>query len=70
MTAFLVSDFFGFCRSKAVEDHGIVNFIKLWANLHRFEGLGRGSLRDYGFAWGCMKPFLFLKFLGLVDQRL
>ena len=43
VTAFLVSNFFGFCRSKAVEDHGIVSFLKLWANLHRFEGLGRGS---------------------------
>ena len=34
---------FGFCRSKAVEDHGIVSFPKSWADLHRFEGLGRGS---------------------------
>ena len=43
VTAFLVSNFFGFCRSKAVEDHGIVSFLKLWADLHRFEGLGHGS---------------------------
>ena len=34
---------FGFCRSKAVEDLGIVSFPKSWADLHRFEGLGRGS---------------------------
>ena len=35
--------FFGFCQSKAVEDHGIVSFPKSWADLQRFEGLGRGS---------------------------
>ena len=43
VTAFLVSNFFGFCRSKAVEEHGIVSFLKLWADLHRFEGLGHRS---------------------------
>ena len=43
MAASLVSNFFGLCRSKAVEDHGMVNFLKSWADLHRFEGLGRGS---------------------------
>ena len=42
VTTFLVSNFFGFCRPKAVEDYGIVSFLKLWADLHRFEGLGRG----------------------------
>ena len=36
-------EFFGFCQSKAVEDHGIVSFPKSWVDLHRFEGLGRGS---------------------------
>ena len=39
----MVSNFFGLCRSKAVEDHGIVSFLKSWANLHRFKGLDRGS---------------------------
>ena len=43
MVASLVSNFFGLCRSKAVEDHGIVSFPKSWADLHRFESLGRGS---------------------------
>ena len=42
MAASLISNFFGLCRSKAVEDHGIVSFPKSWANLHIFEGLGRG----------------------------
>ena len=36
-------EIFGSCRSKAVEDHGIVNFPKPWADLHRFKGLGRRS---------------------------
>ena len=43
MVAYLVSKFFGFCQSRAVEDHGIVGFLKLWADLHRFEGPGPGS---------------------------
>ena len=43
MAASLVSNFFGLCQSKAVEDHGIVSFPKSWADLHRFEGLGRRS---------------------------
>ena len=38
--AFLVSNFFGFCRSKAIEDHGIVSFLKLWADLHRSRTFG------------------------------
>ena len=42
MVAYLVLKFFGFCRSRAIEDHGIVGFLKLWADLHRFEGLGHG----------------------------
>ena len=52
VTAFLVSNFFGFSRSKAVEDHGIFSFLKLWVDLHRFEGLNRWSSRDCGGAWG------------------
>ena len=58
MAASLVSNFFGLCRSKVVKDHGIVNFPKSWADLHRFEGLGRGlferswlRLRARGNAW-------------------
>ena len=43
VTAFFVSNFFGLCQSKAVEDHGIVSFLKLWVDLHRFEGLGHES---------------------------
>ena len=43
MAASLVLNFFGLCRSKSVEDHGIVSFPKSWVDLHRFEGLGRGS---------------------------
>ena len=45
VTAFLVLNFFGFCRSKAIENHGIVSFLKLWADLHRFEGLGHGLFK-------------------------
>ena len=52
VTAFLVSNFFGFCRSKAVEDHGIVSFLKLWADLHRFEGLGHGSFERSWLRFG------------------
>ena len=58
MAASLVSNFFGLCQSKAVEGHGIVSFPKSWADLHRFEGLGRGSferswlrLGVHGSAW-------------------
>ena len=36
-------EIFGFCQSKAVEDHGIIGFLKLWVDLHRFEGLGGES---------------------------
>ena len=36
-------EIFGSCKSKAVEDHGIVTFPKSWADLQRFEGLSRGS---------------------------
>ena len=40
-----------FFRYRAVEDPCRVSFVKLWAGLHIFEGLGRGSLRDYGNVW-------------------
>ena len=40
----------GFCWSKAVGDHGIVSFLKSWADLHRFERLGCGSSRVRGGA--------------------
>ena len=43
VVALLGPEVFEFCGSKAVEDHGIVNFLKLWAELHRFKGLGRRS---------------------------
>ena len=36
-------EIFGPCQSKAVEDPCRVSFVKLWAGLHKFEGLGRGS---------------------------
>ena len=49
---------------------GVVRVLKLREYLCRFEGLGRGLQRDCGFAWGRVKPFLVLKFLGLVDRRL
>ena len=66
--SFFGLEFFGFCRSKAVEDHGIVGFLKLWADLHKFEGQGCGLLRDRGFAWRRVQPFLVLKFLGFIDR--
>ena len=66
--SFFGLEFFGFCRSKAVEDHGIVGFLKLWADLHKFEGLGHKLLRDRGFAWRRVQPFLVLKFLGFIDR--
>ena len=60
----MVSNFFGLCRSKAVEDHGIVSFLKSWANLHRFEGLDRGSferswlsLGAHGWTFGVDFPW-------------
>ena len=61
-------EIFGFCWSKALKDHGIVSFLKSWADLHRFEGLGRGSSQVCGGAWRRMQPFLGLKFLGSVDR--
>ena len=39
---------FGFCQSKAIEDHGIVSFLKSLADLHRFEGLGHEL---FGRSW-------------------
>ena len=51
MAASLISNFFGLCRSKAVEAHGIVSFPKSWANLHIFEGLGRGLFER---SWLCL----------------
>ena len=42
-------EIFGSCKSKAVEDHGIVSFPKSWEDLHRFEGLGRGSIERSWF---------------------
>ena len=52
VTAFLVSNFFGFCRSKAIEDRGIVSFLKLWEDLHRFERLGRESFERSWLRFG------------------
>ena len=56
------------CRSKAAEDHGIVSFQKLWADLHSFEWLSRWSSRVYGGAWRHVRPFLGLQILGFVDR--
>ena len=61
-------EIFGLCRSKVVEDHGIVSFPKSWADLHSFEGLSRWSSRVYGDAWRRVRPFLCLQFLGFVDR--
>ena len=36
-------EIFRFCSSKAVQDPSSVCVLKLWADLHRFKGLGRGS---------------------------
>ena len=46
----------------------MVSFLKSWANLHRFERLGRGSSRVRGGAWRRVQPFLGLKFFGSVDR--
>ena len=43
-------------------------FLKLWADLHSFEGLSRQSSRVYGGAWRHVRPFLGLQFLGFVDR--
>ena len=59
----------GFCISEAVESPGIVHVLKLWANLHRFEGLGHWSLRAYGGAWWCMVAPLLMIFLGFARRR-
>ena len=56
---------FRFYRSKVVEDHGIIGFLKLWVDLHRFEGLGRESFER---SWLRVQSFLVLKFLGFVDR--
>ena len=61
-------EIFGLCRSKAVEDHGIVSFPKSWVDLHSFEGLIRWSSQVYGGAWRRVRPFLCLQFLGFVDR--
>ena len=61
-------EIFGFCRSKAVKDHGIVNFPKSWADLHRFEGLGRGSSRVCGGAWRRVVALLVMTFLGFAHR--
>ena len=61
-------EIFRFCKLEAVEHHGIVSFLKSWADLHRFEGLGRGSSRVREGVWRRVQPFLGLKFLGFVDR--
>ena len=63
-------EIFKSCRSKAMEDPGIVSFLKLWADLHSFEGLSRWSSRVYGGAWKCVRLFLGLQFLGFVARGL
>ena len=49
--SFFGLEIFGLCRSKSIEDHGIVSFPKSWVDLHRFEGLGRGSFER---SWLCL----------------
>ena len=61
-------EFFGLCQSNAVEDHGIVSFLKPWADLHKFEGLCRGPSLVCGGTWGHVPELLDLKFLGFVDR--
>ena len=46
----------------------MVSFLKSWADLHRFEGFGRGLFLICGGAWTRVQPFLGLKFLGFVDR--
>ena len=55
---FLFSNFFGLCRSKAVEDPCRVSFVKFLTSLHKFEGLFHGVLKDFGGAWQRIWPFL------------
>ena len=61
-------EIFGSCQSEAVESSGIVHFLKLLADLHRFEGLGCGSLSDCGGAWRHMKALLLMSFLGFAHR--
>ena len=46
----------------------MVHVLKLRAHLRRIEELSRGLSLDSGRAWGCVLPFLGLKFLGFVDR--
>ena len=57
-------EIFGLCRSKAVEDHGIVSFPKSWADLHRFEGLGCGSFERSWLRLGVCGWTFGVDFLG------
>ena len=47
-------EIFGSCRSEVDGSNGVVSFQKEWADLHSFEGLGRGLSRDFGGAWRCV----------------
>ena len=62
-------EFFGLCRSKAVEDPYRVSFVKLLAGLHKFERLGYDSSRDYSGAWRHVKALLLMTFLGFAHQE-
>ena len=60
--------FFGFFRSKAVEDPCMVSFVKSETDMHSFEWLNRLSSRVYGGAWRRVRPLLGLQFSGFVDR--
>ena len=49
--AVFLPEIFRFCSSKAVQDPCSVRVLKLWVDLHRFDGLGHGSFERL---WLCV----------------
>ena len=67
-TAIFGLEIFRFCRSWANGLRGFISFVKFFSDLHKFEGLFHGVLKDFGGAWQRIRPFLGLKFSGFVDR--
>ena len=63
-------EIFRFCSSKAVQDPCSVRVLKLWADLHRFEGLGCGSFERSWLRVGVCAIVFALEILGSIDRAL
>ena len=61
-------EIFRFCTPKAVEDPGMVHFLKFGTYMHRFEG----GARDFRSLWPCVQARVCsgeLEFLGFCKSK-